>query len=287
MRILPAFVPSLGMAGIRVGANAFERAERANRREAGTIEERSDNPEMGSQVFLWDFETMRLIAVIADHHLHAVRAGSPSGLATRLLARADARTVGCIGSGRIMQPALTAVCGARPIEAAKVFSPNRAHREEFSEVMSHRLGLKMTPVDSAEEAVRGVDVVQIVTNQHFQAVIDGSWLEPGQHLNSITPGELDERTVLRSSLFVGTRDRALHDNPPRQPLAGMIERGTITPDYVKAELGEVIVGKHPGRTSRDEITLFMSPGVGFYDVTVATWVYRIARLNGIGNDVEA
>jgi alanine dehydrogenase len=215
-----------------------------------------------------------------------VRAGSPSGLGTKWLARPDCRTACCIGSGEIMEQAITSVCGARPIESVKVYSPTPDHRTSFASMMTHKLGIPFTAVDAAEEAVRGADVVQIVTNSHFEPVIDGAWLEPGQHVNSIAPGEIDEETILRSSLFVGTRERTLHDNPPRQPLAGMLDRGVITVDYVQAELGEVIIGAHPGRKSADEITLFLSPGVGFYDVAVATWVYRTARAHGLGLELE-
>jgi ornithine cyclodeaminase/alanine dehydrogenase-like protein (mu-crystallin family) len=117
-------------------------------------------------------------------------------------------------------------------------------------------------------------------------VVDGHWFVPGQHINSIAPGEIDEETMLRSTVFCGTRERTLHDNPPRQPLMGMLERGLITEDHIKAELGEIIVGTHPGRTHDDEITLFLSPGVGFYDVAVATWVYRVARAHGLGLELE-
>src|SRR5439155_21272243 len=182
----------------------------------------------------------KLTAVIADHRMHAVRAGSPSGVATKWLARKDARTACCIGSGRIMEQAITAVCGARPIESIKVYSPTQLHREEFATVMSQRLGIEVRSVGTAREAVEGVDVVQLLTDSHFEPVIDGDWLEPGQHVNSVAPGEIDERSILRSKLFVGTRERTLNDNPPRQPLAGMLERGVITTDFIQAELGEVI-----------------------------------------------
>ena len=266
MRMLPAIMPGLGMAGLHVATTAPVR----------------QGPGFGSHAFLWDFDTLRLVAVIEDRRMHRVRAGSPSGVATRWLARPDCRVAGCIGSGEIMEQAITAVCGARPIEAVKVFSPARDHRMRFATMMTERLGLPFEAVDSAREAVRGADVVQIVTNSHFEPVIDGAWLEPGQHINSIAPGELDETTILRSSLFVGTRERTLHDNPPRQPLMGMLERGLITTDFILAEMGEVITGQHPGRTRADEITLFLSPGVGFYDVAIATWVYRTAREHGIG-----
>lgn len=284
-RMLPAFMPGLGTAGMHIGANVFDPERRASRHRESAPDRRG-RPNLGSHAFLWDFENFQLVAVIADSYMHSVRAGSPSGLATKWLARKDARTACCIGSGSIMQQAITAVCGARPIESVKVFSPTPSHREDFARGMSQRLDLPFTAVASAEEAVRGVDIVQIVTNSHFAPVIDGAWLEPGQHVNSVAPGEIDERSILRSKLFVGTRDRTLHDNPPRQPLAGMIERGVVTAEYVQAELGEIIVGKHPGRTSDDEITLFLSPGVGFYDLAIATWVYRIARQHGLGTEVE-
>jgi ornithine cyclodeaminase len=148
------------------------------------------------------------------------------------------------------------------------------------------LELPFEPVDRPEDAVAGVGVVAIVTNSHFQPVIDGDWLEPGQTVTSITPGEIDEKTILRSDLFVTSRDRTLHDNPPRPPFAQMVERGDLGPEYIQAELGELITGRHPGRTREDQIITFLSPGVGFYDIVVASWVYRVAKEHGIGTEVD-
>jgi ornithine cyclodeaminase/alanine dehydrogenase-like protein (mu-crystallin family) len=285
MRNLPAIIPSLGIAGVRVGASGNAHRWDENQPSPGSFGDQEQTP--GACSYLFDFDIMKPAAVIMDHQMHGVRAGAPSGIGAKYLAKKDSRTACCIGSGRIMRSSITSIITNVPtIERVKVFSPDEANRRAFAEVMSDRLDMPFEPVDSAEEAVRGSDVVAIVTNSHFAPVIDGNWLEPGQTVTSITPGEIDETTILRSQLFVTTRDRTLHDNPPRQPLAGMIERGVVGPEYIVAELGELITGRHPGRTSEDEIITFLSPGVGFYDMVVATWVYRVAREHGIGTDVE-
>jgi len=285
MRNLPAIIPSLGTAGVRVGAGG--NANRFDGEGDSGLMARREEREPGACTFLYDVETMAPIAAIVDHQMHGVRAGSPSGIGAKYLARAGSRTACCLGSGRIMRSSITSIIANVPtIERVRVFSPTPEHREEFARVMSRRLEIPFEPVDDPEAAVRDADVVAIVTNSHFAPVIRGEWLVPGQTVTSITPGELDEETILRSRLFVTTRDRTLHDNPPRQPLAGMIERGVVGPDYIVAELGELITRRHPGRTSDDEIITFLSPGVGFYDIVVATWVYRVARAHGIGTEVE-
>ena len=285
MRNLPAIIPSLGTAGVRVGAGGD--ANRFSDDRDSVLPGRDEAREPGACTFLYELETMKPVAMIVDHQMHGVRAGSPSGIGTKYLARKNSRIACCIGSGRIMRSSITSIVANVPsIEHVKVFSPTPEHREDFARDMTERLEIPFEPVPSAEEAVRGSDVVAIVTNSHFEPVIRGEWLEPGQTITSITPGEIDEQTVLRSRLFVTTRDRTLHDNPPRQPLAGLIERGIVGPDYIVAELGELITGRHPGRTSDEEVITFLSPGVGFYDIVIATWVYRIARAHGIGTEVE-
>ena len=283
MRNLPAIIPSLRALGVRVGAGG--NAARFDAAAPSTSLTSDDAP--GACTFLYDFNSTLPAAVIVDHQMHGVRAGSPSGIGAKYLTRRGSQTACCIGSGRIMRSSITSILATVPtIERVVVFSPNPSHREDFCRLMSSRLGIPFEPATSAEEAVRSADVVAIVTNSHFEPVIRGEWLTPGQTITSITPGEIDEETILRSRLFVTTRDRTLHDNPPRQPLAGMIERGVVGPDYIVAELGELIRGQHPGRTTDDEIITFLSPGVGFYDIVVANWVYRVAREHGIGTEVE-
>jgi len=286
MRNLPAIIPSLKTAGVRVGAGGnahrFDEGVDGDRRGMG-----GNDGEPGACTFLYDFDTMRPVALIVDHQMHGVRAGSPSGIGAKYLARKDSRTACCLGSGRIMRSSITSIIANVPtVERVKVYSPNPEHRRDFARIMSARLEIPFEPVDRPEEAVAGVDVVAIVTNSHFEPVIDGDWLEPGQTVTSITPGEIDEKTILRSDLFVTSRDRTLHDNPPRPPFAQMVERGVVGPEYIQAELGELITRRHAGRTSDDQIITFLSPGVGFYDIVVASWVYRVAKENGIGTEVE-
>ncbi len=269
MRILPAMVPGIDAAGLRFGAVSTE--------PRGST----------SLTMLLDFEHLRLLALIQDHVLHGIRSGSPSGIAVKHLARRDAHRVGMIGTGRISGVQLTVTAGAREITSVKAFSRRPEPREAFAKEYSERLGIPVTPVTRVEDAVQDVDILLVATDSHNAPVLDGNLLAPGTLVCSVTPGELDEATPLRGRIVVTSRVRVTQDYTLWEPLARIVQRGERDLDRDITELGEILAGERPGRTSEDEIISFSSPGIGFCDLAVARWIYDLAVEHDVGQVVWA
>jgi ornithine cyclodeaminase/alanine dehydrogenase-like protein (mu-crystallin family) len=265
MRILPAMVPAINAAGLRLGCGS------ETQHGGGT-----------SMTILMDFEQMGLLGFIEDHVLHAIRSGGPTGIAVKHLARQDATRVGMIGTGRISAVQLIVTTGARSISSVKAFSRRPQPREEFAREYSEKLGVDIQPVGTVDEAVRDVDILLIATNSHNAPVLDGNLISSGTLVCSVTPGELDEATCLRGRVVVTSRVRITQDYTLWEPMARIVLRGDRDLEADLSELGEVLAGERPARTSPDEIITFLSPGIGFCDIGVARWVYDLAVEHGVG-----
>jgi ornithine cyclodeaminase/alanine dehydrogenase-like protein (mu-crystallin family) len=265
IRILPAMVPGINAAGLRMGAVSGE--------PRGST----------SLTVLLDFEHLTLLALIQDHIMHGIRSGSPTGIAVKHLAKKDAHRVGMIGTGRISGVQLTVTAGARPIDSVKAFSRRPEPREAFAREYSEKLGIPIEPVGSAAEAVSDVDIVLVATDSHNAPVLDGNLLAPGTLVCSVTPGELDEATPLRGRIVVTSRVRITQDYTLWEPLARIVTRGERDLQRDVSELGEILAGERTGRTDDDEVISFSSPGIGFCDLAVARWIYNLAVEHGVGD----
>ncbi|MFQ5880024.1 MAG: ornithine cyclodeaminase family protein, partial [Dehalococcoidia bacterium] len=212
--------------------------------------------------------------------------GAASGVATKYIARPQARPVGIIGSGWQAQSQLMAVCAVRPVAMVRAYSRDPQRRQAFARQMSEVLGMQVDAADSAKEAVEGCDIVITATNAS-QPLFNGRWLSPGAHVNAIGANailrrEIDDATVLRcGTIVVDCKDQARIE---AAELIFPIERGQLYWDQVK-ELGEVVAGIIPGRRSEDEITLFKSLGIAIWDVATAQRLYQIARQKGAGQEL--
>jgi ornithine cyclodeaminase/alanine dehydrogenase-like protein (mu-crystallin family) len=265
MRILPAMVPAINAAGLRLGCGS------ETQHGGGT-----------SMTILMDFEQMGLLGFIEDHILHGIRSGGPTGIAVKHLARPDATRVGMIGTGRISGVQLTVTSGARNIASVKAFSRRAEPREAFAREYSEKLGIDVQPVGTVDEAVRDVDILLIATNSHNAPVLDGNLISPGTLVCSVTPGELDEATCLRGRVVVTSRVRITQDYTLWEPMARIVLRGERDLDADLSELGEVLAGERPARANPEEIITFLSPGIGFCDIAVARWVYDLAIEHDVG-----
>jgi len=139
---------------------------------------------------------------------------------------------------------------------------------------------------TAEEAVRDADVVCTCTSSR-EPVLRREWLAPGAHVNAVgssvpSARELDTETMAAAALFVDRRESTLNESGDYLLAAG---EGAIGPDHIRAELGEVLVGAHPGRTSDAELTVFESLGLAVEDLAAAELVVRKAREQGVGTEV--
>ena len=241
-------------------------------------------------VFLFDMDTCNLLAIMDDHVISTMRVGATSGVATKYLARKDAKVMGLLGSGEQARTQLTAALAVRPLKKIKVYSPTKENRERFCREMSAQCGVEVVPVAAAEEAVRGSDIVTAATNT-VEPVIEGRWLEAGAHVNSIVGGdgylprrELDDETVRRAGLIVvGFKQQIFLDR--QAEFAERLERGMVKAEDLH-ELGELLAGKCRGRRDDKEITLFKNnTGMGIQFAATARKVYEKARQKGIGTEL--
>ncbi|MBS1144812.1 MAG: ornithine cyclodeaminase family protein [Proteobacteria bacterium] len=237
-------------------------------------------------VHLFDAGTGKLKAVIEADYLGMIRTGAASGVAARWLARPDSTVAGVFGAGWQAEGHVRAICAALPLERVKVFSRKADKLQDFCSRMSEMTGVAVDPVDSAEEVVRGSDVVGTVTTA-ASPLFDANWLEPGAHINaagsnSLIRQELSEPAVRRCDLVtVDAVPTALAESGDLLPL---LEKGRLHSRQL-VELGEVIVGRHAGRTSVEQITLFESQGMAIQDLAVAVRLLAAAEAAGIGREL--
>jgi ornithine cyclodeaminase len=237
-------------------------------------------------VHLMGIATGRLEAIIEAVWMSMVRTGATSGMATKHLAVAEASVLGQIGAGFQGQGQLEAVCRVRKIKSAKVYARNRDKLVAFCEKMAKVTGVDVTPAESAEAAVRGAHVVNVITKSS-EPVLKGEWLAPGQHVNAagsnaLARREIDDAVVKKCDVITvdgrGTARNECGD------LLSAVEKGWLRWDHL-AEIGEVIAGKAPGRSSARQITLYESHGMGLQDLYAGARVLALAREKGIGTDL--
>jgi alanine dehydrogenase len=237
-------------------------------------------------VHLINTATAKLDAIIEAVWMSMVRTGAASGVATRCLANPEASIVGQIGAGFQAIGQLEAVCHVRKIRSARIFARNRDKLQAFCGTMSQKLGIEVMPADSAQAAVHGAHIVNVVTRA-AAPVLAGEWLEPGQHVNaagsnSLIRRELDEAAVGKCDVItVDARGTARNECGDLLPA---VEKGLLQWESL-AEIGEVIVGRVPGRTSPHQITLYESHGMGVQDLYVGAAVAAFARERGVGTDL--
>lgn len=237
-------------------------------------------------VHLINTESGRLEAIIEAVWMSRVRTGAASGVATRHLAVEGASIVGQIGAGFQAIGQLEAVCRVRKIRAARVFARSRERLQAFCATLSQKLGIEVAAAGSAEAAVRGAHVVNVITKA-AEPVLKGEWLEPGQHVNAagsnaLSRRELDEAAVKKCDVItVDARGTARNECGDLLPA---VEKGWL--HWVSlAEIGEVIAGRASGRSSPRQITLYESHGMGIQDLWVGAKVLELARERGVGIDL--
>lgn len=252
-------------------------------------------------VALFDGKNGRPTAILDASAITEIRTAAVTAVATRALAREDARVLAILGAGVQARAHLDALPAVRLFEAVRIYSPTPAHARALAEKwvasgvsgptsgnIPDRPSPDVTVAASAEEAVRGADVVVTVTSSR-EPVLSREWLGPGVHVNAVgasLPGarELDVATVAASALFVDSRESLLAEAGEFR-LA--VAQGAISgEDHVRAELGEVLAGLRPGRLDDDELTLFRSLGLAVEDLAAAERAVAAARRLGVGTEVE-
>jgi ornithine cyclodeaminase len=225
-------------------------------------------------------------ALIEADWLGRIRTGAATGVATNCLARKDASVVACFGTGRHAQTQLEGVAAVRTLHDVRAFGRNRERQQNFCETMAQKLNVKVRPVHTEAEALDGAHIVNVMTRSD-QPLFDGRLLQPGSHINAAGSNALDRReidlaTIKRCNVIVvDSREVAKGECGDLLPA---IEQGLVYWENI-ADLGEILLGRRPGRSSDDQITLFESHGMAMQDVYAGRYVLDTARAQGIGVDL--
>ena len=240
-----------------------------------------DNKRLGipshqALICLFDPETGTPLSFMDGTYITALRTAGAAALSTRLLARTDPRVLAIVGAGVQGRSHLTMLPRVRPFSEIRIASRHFAHAEQLAATDA-----RARAVETAEEAVRGADVVCLCTNAG-EPVISMDWLAPGMHITSVgyapPGGELHPKVIERARLFVETR---LAFEPPP---VGCGELAGFDPS-VGTELGEVLLGRGLGRQSTDEFTVYKAMGHACEDMAAASLVYHRAKQDGAGRTV--
>jgi alanine dehydrogenase len=271
---MPAYAGHLGAVGVKV-ITVFPGNE-------GT-----DLDAHQGAVLLFEAERGRPLLLCDATEVTAIRTAAVSGVATKHLAREDATDVAILGSGTQARSHLEAMLAVRDVRTVRVWSRTEEHARSFAERGSEARGLQIEVARTAEDAVRGADVVCTTTSSR-EPVLHGEWLAGGAHVNAVgfsgkAGREVDTEAVKRARLYVDRRESAVNE---KGDVVIPLAEGAIGEDHILGELGEVLVGTAPGRTSPDEITLFESAGLAIEDLAAAHHLHVKAAEKGIGARVE-
>ena len=238
-------------------------------------------------VMLFGVERGEPVAILDASSITAIRTAAASGAATDVLANPDAGDLALIGSGVQARTHLAAMTEVRPLRRVRVWSRSHEHLERFARDEAAAAGVPIEVSASAEEAVRGADLVCTTTSSK-EPVLRGAWISPGAHVNAVgscfpVAREIDTDVVRRSRFYTDCRESCLEE-------AGdfllPLREGAIAESHLLGEVGEVFLGKVPGRTSRSDITVYESLGIAIEDLASAHAIHRIAVERGVGQWLE-
>ena len=235
---------------------------------------------------LYEIAKGDLLALIEADYMGQLRTGAASGVATKYLARRDARVAAIIGTGGQARTQLEAVAAVRGLESVNVYGRDAQRRANFCKEMAERIGVPVRPAASASEAARGADIVCTATTAS-QPVVIGADLAAGMHINAIGANHANKRELDKDA--VAGADVIVVDSveQSRQEAGDLILafHGDESCWTGVKRLADVVAGKTGGRTSDGEVTLFKSNGIASWDLAVAMKVYALARAKGLGKEL--
>jgi ornithine cyclodeaminase/alanine dehydrogenase-like protein (mu-crystallin family) len=234
-------------------------------------------------VLLFDGRTSDLLAIIEADRLGQIRTGAASGVATLRLARHDARTLAILGTGWQARGQARAIAAVRSLAAIRAWGRDPDRLRDFCREVEETCRVPASAAPSAEAAVRGADIVVTATSSD-RPVLEAAWIAPGVHLNAVGSNQIRRREL--DSGTVGKADLIVVDSLEQARLeAGDLVEPSEEPLARAVELSAIVGGSHPGRSGRDEITLFKSLGIGLEDLAAASRLYDLASAAGAGRQV--
>ena len=286
-------LPRFGVHGLRLSSDHVVEVTKNGSRRRDKLPMAPGNKYLGL-VLLFSIETLELLAIIQDGFLQKMRVGATSGLAAKYLARPDCYKAGLIGTGWQADAQIMALDAVRSLKEISIYSPTQGHSESLIQRIQPLVSASLRPVKSVQEAVLGCDIVACATNA-LDPVFDGNWLQPGQHINSVQRGELDDTTHERAEVIATrAREQSMHFSSSSIS-SEVMQRGNWKQEWNNKlqELGKIMIGEAPGRTNANQITLFggsgtgPSSGLGIQFAAVGSIIYKKACEKGLGHEIPS
>jgi alanine dehydrogenase len=240
-------------------------------------------PLIHALLFLIDGSTGEPLAIMDGEYLTALRTGAGSGLATELLSRQDAKTLGIFGAGVQGRTQLAAICEVRDIRRIYIFDKNPEASQKLASSVQSKIDMEVNPT---VDKISDCDIICTATTSPTP-VFEDVYIKAGTHINAVGTYQADKReipddTIIRSKLVVDQRSACLKE---AGDLIIPLSEKLMNKDHIFAELGELIDGKKTGRSDNSEITLFKSVGNAAQDLVMAEHIFKDARKTGIGTSV--
>jgi len=274
-RFMPAYLEKLDIAGVKIVNTHPE-----NRKKYGL-------PTVAGIIVLATPKTGEILTILDATWITVVKTAAASAVATKYLARNNSETLGLVGAGLQAIAHLEAFAQIMKLKKVKVWSRTSETAEKFLQKMTKQCSeINFTMAKDVKEAVKDSDVVATITPSR-QPIVMVDWVKPGVHINAMgadAPGkqELDPEILKKAKIVVDDLEHSSHSGEINVPLA----QGLISEEDIYGEIGEIALGRKPGRTSPNEITVFASTGVAIQDIAVAEVVYREAVTRGFGTKID-
>jgi alanine dehydrogenase len=251
-----------------------------------------DNPKQNlpailATIMLFSAETGKLIAAMDGGYITAIRTACASALATKALANPETPTLGILGAGVQARAHIQALARVRKLRAIKIYSPSIDSAARIKQAMEKEVGIAIDVAKSGEDVVRNSDLLVTVTTAK-EPIVKPEWLKPGTHINAVGSHrpdlrEIDGATLARAKVVVDSKEAIMAECGD---ILLALKEKSITEANIHGEIGEILAGAKPGRTSAGEITLYKSVGIAIQDVATAQLVYRKALERNVGTNVD-
>lgn len=244
-------------------------------------------PAILATIMLFSAETGEMIAAIDGSYITAIRTACASAMATCALANPETPVLGILGAGVQAEAHIETLCRVRKLDKIKIYSPSGTSAARVKDKFESRVSVPIEVGRSAEEAVRGADLVVTVTTSK-EPVLRADWLKPGVHVNAVGSHrpevrEIDGATLARSTVVVDSREAVMAECGD---ILLALKENSVTENHIQTEIGEVLAGSRAGRSSTKEVTLYKSVGIAIQDVATAHLVYQKALEQKIGTRVD-
>ena len=251
-----------------------------------------NNPKLGlptgmNTVMLFEAKTCALKCIMDGTFITGCRTGAAGAISVKYLARADAAKLCVIGAGTQARRQLAAMMRVRKLTEVRAWDALPEFLEKYVKEMSAETGLEIRKCATAEEAVRGADIVVTTTRARRGPIVKKEWLKPGTHIAAIGADALDKQE-LDAGVYDGAKVVCDSINlcVKRGETQNAVRAGVIRLEDIHAEIGEIILGKKPGRENPDEVTIFDTVGMAIQDIVTAAMLYKGALEKGLGTRYE-